>query len=513
MKPSLLLSLGFTASVTAFFPYIPPGHPGAQRKVHSIGESISRGFAFVEKDASLEQQSLLSKASLKKRAYKNARLAKRLNDFKVEADNTPSQKQSAAIDQDGTDFSYFAEVSIGSNTVYMLLDSGSSALWVMGQGCSSSACQTHQLSSSSNTTSDQFSLSYNSGTVSGVLASDQLQLAGMTLDVTVGLASQTSDDFNQYPMDGILGLARSANGTDFNADTFIQTVKAANLLPANVFGVWLDRAGGPKDGEINFGAPDTTRFQGELNYIDTNSDLSVWNIPAGDILVNGQSSGLSGRSAVIDTGTTYMFVPPSDADAIFKNIEGATLPSGNDMYNIPCDTTANISVVFNNVAYQISPKDYVGPSVSSGVCYTHIIGLAAVNGDDSTWLLGDTFLKNVYTVFDADQNRVGFGLPAESVTATSSGGSSPSSSSTAAATTGKASDSANGLVGGGSSTSGGSSTGNSQGGGTSSGGGSVPASVKDDGDAMGSIGAGAALNPVRAGFIAVGVAALAASLI
>jgi hypothetical protein len=396
----------------------------------------------------------------------------------------------------------------------MLLDSGSSALWVMGQDCSSSACSGHQLSSSDNTTNDAFSLSYNSGDVSGVLASEQMQFAGMTLDVTIGLASQTSDDFGKYPMDGILGLARSASGTDFDGKTFLEIVQGAGQLPANVFGVWLDRAGGEKDGEINFGAPDTSRFQGDLNYLATDDNMQQWQIPADDILVNGNSAGLTGRSAVVDTGTTYMFVPPSDADAIFKNIQGAELPSGNDMYNIPCDTTANISLVFNKVAYEISPKDYVGPSVSDGVCYTHIIGMAAVDGDESTWLLGDTFLKNVYTVFDADQNRVGFGLPAASSESTGVSALASGSATGTAPTAVASGEPSSGMVGGAGGSNGSPSTGNGPDNhGTVTTGNSGAGPQTDPGDAMGSIGAGAALNPSRAGFVSVGVAAAAVALL
>lgn len=357
-----------------------------------------------------------------------------------------------------------------------------------------------------------------------MLASDQMQFAGMTLDVTIGLATDTSSQFEKYPMDGILGLARTATGTDFGGYTFIELVKQANALPANVFGVWLSRANGAKDGEINFGAPDTSRFSGSLNYIDTDmSNLNVWQIPVGDVLVDGKASGLTGRNAILDTGTTYIFVAPSDADAIFANVQGATLPSGSDMYNLPCDTTTNISLVLGNVAYEISPADYVGPSVGNGMCYTHIIGQSAA-GDDNTWLLGDTFLRNVYSVFDADQNRIGLGLPVNDadVTSTSSGTASTTGSSssggahstdTASSNSGSSSSGSGGITSGSSSSSsGGSGSGsgsgsNTGGSGSSSSGNGQP----DEGDAMGTIGAGASLDSARAGTVAVAFAAVVAA--
>lgn len=130
----------------------------------------------------------------------------------------------------------------------------------------------------------------------------------------------------------------------------------------------------------------------------------LWQIPVDGFSVNGKSSLLNSRSAIIDSGTSYMFLPPADAEALFQLIPGAAF-SDNDVSTLPCNTSIEVALVFNNVAYSISPKDYVGPSTAGGQCQSNIFSQAAV--DNKTWLLGDTFMKNVYTVFDVDKNRVG----------------------------------------------------------------------------------------------------------
>jgi hypothetical protein len=68
--PALMGFMGCIPLAQGFFSYIPPGHPGALRQVHSVGDSVSRGFAFLNKEIPLSSDSLLNKATLKKREVK-----------------------------------------------------------------------------------------------------------------------------------------------------------------------------------------------------------------------------------------------------------------------------------------------------------------------------------------------------------------------------------------------------------------------------------------------------------
>ena len=354
----------------------------------------------------------LSKSSGSAALKETGTLVKRLNDFHVEYSKDPTLPQSEAIDEDSGDTSYFGEVTLGSDpgeTVYMLMDTGSSAAWVMGQDCTSTACKSHSTFGPADSKtlvkgSDTFNLKYNTGEISGPIVTDKISFGGLNATMEFGTASKTDDTFDNYPMDGILGLGREP-GEGFSQPTFMQVLQKSKALKSNIFGINLQRASdSSNDGEINFGQIDSTKFQGDLNYIDTTTKNSLWQIPIDGFKVDGKMSSLGARSAVIDTGTSYMFLPPTDAAALYQQIPGAKFAS-DDTSTVPCDTSVEISLIFNKVSYSISPKDYIGAPTSGGQCQSNIFSQVAI--DEQTWLIGATFLKSVYTVFDIDKSRIG----------------------------------------------------------------------------------------------------------
>ena len=317
--------------------------------------------------------------------------------------------------------------------MYMLIDSGSANTWVMGSDCTSDACQTHNTygnedSNTLETTTQTWSMTYGTGEVGGIVVKDTVKLANYTVDMGFGLASTASDDFNNYPMDGIMGLGRASSDA-LGTPTIMQVLDSQGHLSENILGIHLQRASdGGKDGEITFGGVDSSKFAGKLSYSKTISDSS-WQIGADDAGVDGKAVGFQGKTAIIDTGTSYILMPPGDADALHQLIPGSS--QSGELYVIPCSSSVNVYVTISGVKYGVSPKDYVGKPSGSG-CQSNIVGHQAFGVDD--WILGDAFLKNVYTVLDFDNARIGFGT--KSAAAADNGSSATSSgSSTATSTT------------------------------------------------------------------------------
>ena len=106
-------------------------------------------------------------------------------------------KHSVGIDQDGTDFSYFTKVRLGSSkkTLYMLTDTGAGTSWVMGSDCSSAACGLHNSFGPADSSTldlgddddDAFSIGYRTGSVKGVVARDRVSVGDLAVDLGLPL--------------------------------------------------------------------------------------------------------------------------------------------------------------------------------------------------------------------------------------------------------------------------------------------------------------------------------------
>lgn len=128
----------------------------------------------------------------------------------------------------------------------------------------------------------------------------------------------------------------------------------------------------------------------------------------------------------MDTGTSIIYGPRKAVAELFSNVPGATLlntssdatsaEGSNDIYMIPCpsgDNEIKLSFKFGNTDYSISHVDLVSIKSDSaaGMCASSIQGMdsgaSMGEGMYNSWLLGDAFLKNVYSVYRYEPPSVG----------------------------------------------------------------------------------------------------------
>ncbi|KAK3293451.1 uncharacterized protein B0H64DRAFT_345970 [Chaetomium fimeti] len=433
---TLLLQLTlWVATARAFFPFVPAGHcaPDEECGHVSVGgkrandgsDQTSEGITVdlyhrptrphdpSKFDPIAEAAARLTRKFGKPQAAAGSELSKRKNTYAVSKPATPTAPNSAGIYQYGPDYSYFIRVQVGEaqQPFYMLLDTGASNTWIMGSDCESDACHLHDTfdpssSKSWRTKNKGFTIQYGSGNLTGSVGQDTATFAGITHDLSFGLANYTTDDFKHFAFDGILGLATSPSVTG----TFLQTLREKKVLDSLIVSISMNRASdGGNDGQVTFGGIDKTKYKGEITYHSIGPDQKEkgeWAVTLDDASLNGKSAGLQSKLAYIDTGTSFIFAPPDDLAALFKLIPGSSSSQNGDYmeYQVPCDTTLPIHLSFSGVDYQISADDWVVQR-GENKCIASLYGYEVYKG---TWLIGDTFLKNVYSVFDADKMRIGF---------------------------------------------------------------------------------------------------------
>jgi len=114
--------------------------------------------------------------------------------------------------------------------------------------------------------------------------------------------------------------------------------------------------------------------------------------------------------AAIDTGTTLIGGPTEAVASIYSNIQGSQPLSGQmqGYFSIPCDTSVSTSFSFGSKTWSISPADFTVQQISRSACLGAFFGFDLGQQGGPDWVIGDTFLKNVYSVFRFSPASIGF---------------------------------------------------------------------------------------------------------
>lgn len=142
-------------------------------------------------------------------------------------------------------------------------------------------------------------------------------------------------------------------------------------------------------------------------------DLTQWQVKSTGTKVMGVNVPTSFSSA-IDTGTTLVYLPRAVAAQIFKAIPGATIDStdssaqGGTFYQIDCKLIGAVRIALtfanNGTPYPIHPPNLnLGTATgNSNQCVFGIVGLDFQSQSGPLAIVGDVFLKSVYSVFTYD---------------------------------------------------------------------------------------------------------------
>ncbi|VDC04081.1 unnamed protein product [Peniophora sp. CBMAI 1063] len=341
--------------------------------------------------------------------------------------STPQRRQNqgnANLTDFGQDVSYFASVSVGTpaQTFDVVMDTGSSDLWIETTECTNCPQGNAQLntgqSSSISTSSNSVSFSYGQGQAQGTMATDTVSLAGFTISSqTFGAVTQIFDNVVPNTASGIMGLAFQSLART-GATPFWQALLNGNQLSNPEFSVYLARnqqrvsssSSANDGGSITFGGRNTSLFQGDVEFQNFPNGVgnAFWYQNVASLTVNGNSVGINSGLAAIDTGTTLLGGPSDSVSDFWGQVSGSQ-SIGQGMYSYPCSTSLNVTISFGGRSYPINPNDLNFGRIGNGQCVGAIFSMGSSSGGSNpAWIVGDTFLKNVYSVFRANPASVGF---------------------------------------------------------------------------------------------------------
>jgi len=308
---------------------------------------------------------------------------------------------------------YFAEITIGTppQSFKVVLDTGSSNLWVPGVSCTSIACFLHakydsSASSTYKANGTDFAIRYGSGSLEGFVSQDTMTLGDLTIKKQ-DFAEATKEPglaFAFGKFDGILGLAYDTISVNHITPPFYNAIDQG-LLESPVFTFRLG-ASEEDGGEAVFGGIDSSHYTGKIEYVPLRRK-GYWEVELESVAFGDDELELENTGAAIDTGTSLIVMPTTIADMLNAEI-GATR-SWNGQYTVPCDKVPSLpdfTFVFGGKPYPIASTDYI---LNLGnQCVSSFTGMDISPGGSDLWIVGDVFLRKYFTVYDLGRDAVGF---------------------------------------------------------------------------------------------------------
>jgi hypothetical protein len=316
------------------------------------------------------------------------------------------------------DLIYMANITIAGVEYPVQLDTGSSDLWIKGD----------QHPTPDTTQTDiTYNLTYAIGWASGNVAYAPVDFIGLSVPSQAFL--DISDVVNpalQYGAKGIVGLGFTSLST---IDALVNATKssAGRSLLYNLFEIHQDepnflafalQRSTEEDDEVE-GSFSIGEYEPEYASVVGNEPIPTWPVNSPKrwsvlldaVIVNDTITvpttdviGAPNNKAVVlmDSGASYTYAPTEICEAIYGNISGASYDSSINQWVVPCDAEINMALQIGGQVFPIHPLDLTPTGLTDkSTCYGSFIPQSVPIGNGQfDWLIGDNFLRSVYSVYD-----------------------------------------------------------------------------------------------------------------
>ncbi|KAK0610906.1 aspartic peptidase domain-containing protein [Immersiella caudata] len=348
---------------------------------------------------------------------------------------------------------YFAEVEVGTPGQKMTLhiDTGSTDVWLLSKSadlCNLSVLQalygqckdTFDRSTSSTyetLSTNDFKIRYMDGSgAEGDFFLDHINVGGLNVsEVQMGLAKKATSSW------GMLGIGYNTNSVSREIyPSIVDQMYNQGLIGIKAYSLYLNDLEA-KSGTILFGGIDTEKFTGTLKSIPVLPEeeygyITHFNVSLTSLATTSDVSGNSnnfippsGVPVILDSGTTYTYLPREVTAPLFSRLNAVdrSLSFSNPIVYVDCallDTDPNLfieyqfdgpdgpkikvsiaDIVFNDIQPYVDSGALATPSLPFPKNRACSLGIMTSQTGD-VHLLGDTFLRSAYVVYDLSNDRV-----------------------------------------------------------------------------------------------------------
>ncbi|KAJ6120225.1 hypothetical protein N7523_004505 [Penicillium sp. IBT 18751x] len=343
------------------------------------------------------------------------------------------RKRDKTISQalDNEESLYYCNVTLGTpkQSLRLVLDTGSSDLWTNAPNstlcesqdnvCNSSGTYDSSASSTYQYVNSEFNISYaDSSGASGDYVTDTLHLGGATIkDFQFGVGYTSSSE------QGVLGIGYTTNEVQVGVNgepAYANLPKAMvknGVIKSTAYSLWLNDLDA-NTGSILFGGVNTDKYHGTLETLPIQKVSGIYAefIIALTAVALTNSSGTNNYSssalpaaALLDSGSSLTYLPDGIVEDIYNDL-GVIYESSEGVGYVPCNLAekkVNISYTFSSPTIHVSVRELI---LDAGDLYFRngdracVFGIVPAGG--STPVLGDTFLRSAYVVYDLTNNEI-----------------------------------------------------------------------------------------------------------
>ena len=314
---------------------------------------------------------------------------------------------------------YTVDIIIGNQHFAVQLDTGSSNLWVPGVDCGeSSVCPSIAnagvynpgLSKTFIKGGRVFNIPYVTGKSAVIVNKEDITIGGLTFQSEFEIS--TAQSGFTTAVSGMLGVGYLDSAIGNVVPPFVNMFQQHQL--PRIFSIYLNTQVGVDTSEMVLGGLNENRFTGAITYVKISNAGSLsggegksWSVNLDQVSL-GNTAIANAAIGIIDSGASLVIVPDAQAQIINTQLNPTISSDGNmNSYVVDCaiDTTSlqPVSFQIGGIDFNLNPAEYIITSASSPVCESAFRG-----SKYDKWILGDVFLRKYYTIYNMDEDTIGF---------------------------------------------------------------------------------------------------------